>query len=150
MRFVFTVFNQLTKQLIKSFESRRSWKCKPLWKLRPVSSPTFCNNCRNFSHLTKYHLFKNLKLIRKANHSFCAKSLENHFMHLNLYRKTLNWLTKSYSRMAIFLKTNGWSLHFWQSHVFKFCYLGAHFQRILDVRSSHLLAGMWNLKCSSL
>ena len=86
---------------------------------------------RHFSHMVKSRIFKNLNLKRKAVRNFRGNLLKSHFRHLNSYSNLRSWLTRGRWHMSNFSKTKGWSSHFWDGQLFRFCYVRVHRQRRL-------------------
>ena len=86
---------------------------------------------RHFSHVIKSGFFKNRNLRRKADPNFRGNFLKNHFRHLKFYSNPPGWLARSRCHMSVFWKTKGWSSHFWEGQLFRFCYVGVHRQRRL-------------------
>ena len=74
------------------------------------------------SHVTKSRVFKNLNLRRIDDYNFRGNSVKNHFRHLKLYSNPPLWLARS-RHMGKFWKTEGWSSNFWDSRLFRFCYV---------------------------
>ena len=53
-----------------------------------MSIRVFRHVVRQFSHVTKSRILKNLCLRRKADHNFCGNLLASHFRHLNYIQIT--------------------------------------------------------------
>ena len=86
---------------------------------------------RQFSHVTKRSIFKNLNLRKKAYGNFRGNFLKNHFRHVKFYSNPPSWLARSRYHMGIFWKKIYWSSHFWDGQPFRFWYVEIHLQRKL-------------------
>ena len=91
----------------------------------------FLYSNRQFSHVTKSRIFKNLNLRKKANRNFRGTFLKSHFRHLKLYSNPLSWLARSRWHMGTFWKSKDSSSHFWESQAFRFLYVEVQRQRRL-------------------
>ena len=76
--------------------------------LKYFENVIFFTTTRDFSHMTKSRIFKNLNLRKKADRTF----LKNRFRHLNLYSNSPSWLARSRCHMGTFWKTKDWSSNF--------------------------------------
>ena len=64
---------------------------------------------RHFSHVTKTHIFKNLNLSKKLDHSFCGNFLKNYFRHLKLYSNPRSWLVRNRCHIGLHWKKKDWA-----------------------------------------
>ena len=72
------------------------------------TSPRSCS-CRDFSLMSKSHIFKNLNLRKKADYNFRGTFLRNRFSHQKLYSNLTSWLARCRCHMGTFWKTKDWS-----------------------------------------
>ena len=84
----------------------------------------------HLNHVTETRVFKNLSLRKKDDCNLRGNSVRNHLRNLKLYSNPPRWLAKR-RHMGTFRKTEGWSSHFWESQLFRFCYVEIHHQRRL-------------------
>ena len=91
---------------------------------------------RQFIHVTKIRIFKNLNLRKKAYRNFRRTFLKNRFRHLKLYSNPPCWLARGCCHMVTFWKTKDWSSHFWEGQPFRFWFMECHRQRRLKSTKS--------------
>ena len=86
---------------------------------------------RQFSHITKSRIFKDLDLRKKVDCNFRGDFWKSHFKHLTLYSNPPGWMGRSCCHMGTLWMTKDWILRFWDSQPFKFWYVKVHRQRRL-------------------
>ena len=96
------------------------------------TSPRSCS-CRDFSLMSKSHIFKNLNLRKKADYNF-RYFPEKPFQPPKIIfksHKLIGKMSLSYGHLLKDKRLKFWESHFWESQTFMFWYVEVHHQRRL-------------------